>query len=108
MRIEAHNTGKKELRADIRFPVLKGLRLGEQKDTWLFFLQYCNVITNEEVFCKQPNHRGFTIQFLDVFNPASGGGVVLMTHNLEQQPVQYALSKNTRGATAYRPECTQP
>lgn len=101
MRIEAHNTGQAELRADVRFPVLKGLRLGELADTWLFFPQYRNVITSGEVFCKQANHRGFTMQFMDVFNPVSGGGVALLTRNLEQEPVQYALSKNTDGVTAY-------
>ena len=101
MHIEAHNTGKAELRADVRFPVLKGLRLGEHVDTWLFFPQYRNVLTNDEVLCKQANHRSFTMQFMDVFNPVSGGGVALLTRNLEQEPVQYALSKNAVGVTTY-------
>ncbi len=99
--ITARNTGTEELRADIRFPVLRGMSLGEEENTWIFFPQYRNVITPETRFCKQPNHRGFLMQFMDIFNPVTGGGVALMTRNPDQQPVRYCLAKTPDGVLAY-------
>lgn len=99
--IAARNTGTTELRPDIRFPLLKSLVLDSVDNTWIFFPQYRNVITRESRFCKQPNHRGFLMQFMDVFNPVTGGGLCLMTRNLGQEPVQYALAKTDGGVTAY-------
>ncbi|NOY80677.1 MAG: hypothetical protein GXP31_06690, partial [Kiritimatiellaeota bacterium] len=101
MGIQARNAGAETLRADMRFPVLKDLVLDAPEHTWIFFPQYRNVLTNEPCFCHQPNHRGFPLQFMDVFQPKRGGGVCLMTRNLEAEPVQYGLAKRASGATAY-------
>lgn len=99
--ITATNTGPADVRADLRFPSLKRFSLGAPEDTWLFFPQYRNVLTNRPVFCKQPNHRGFLVQFMDVFSPAAGGGLGLLTRNPAQEPVQYALAKGPDGVSAY-------
>jgi len=99
--VAARNTGAAEVRADVRFPSLRHCRLGRPEDVWLFFPQYRNVLTNRDVFCKQPNHRGFLLQFMDVFAPAAGGGFCLLTRNRDQEPVQYALAKGPDGVSAY-------
>jgi hypothetical protein len=99
--LSAKNTGTAELRADLRFPCLSQLRAGPAEDTWVFFPQYRNVLTNREVFCKQANHRGFVVQFMDVFSAAAGGGLCLLTRNLAQEPVQYAMAKGLAGVSTY-------
>ena len=43
----AANLGTSPLATQIRFPVLKGLALGGLPDTWMFFPQCRNVLTNE-------------------------------------------------------------
>jgi hypothetical protein len=99
--MNARNLGKTPLSSDIRFPVLKNLTIGNDEDTWYFFPQYRNVLGNTPVFCKQPNHRGFLMQFFDIFNPKTGSGITLQSRNLEQNPVVYALSKSSQGVNAY-------
>ena len=99
-RLTLRNEGTQELRPDVCFPVLHDLDIGSLDDTWIFFPQYRNVLTAEPIFCRQPNHRGFLMQFMDVFSPRLSGGICLMTRNLEQQPVQYTLAKNEAGVTA--------
>jgi len=99
--VRAENTGKKPLGADIRFPCFKELTIGNLRDTWSFFPQYRNVLTDKSFFCKQPNHRGFLMQFMDVFNPRTGSGLSLQTRNSGQEPVQYCQFKNENGVTAY-------
>jgi len=99
--VQAENTGTKTFGADIRFPCFKDLTIGDLRDTWSFFPQYRNVLTDKMFFCKQPNHRGFLMQFMDVFNPRAGSGISLQTRNLGQEPVQYCMFKDEKGVTAY-------
>jgi hypothetical protein len=40
MNLSALNTGEQELKATIRFPVLRGVRIGTVADTWMFFLLF--------------------------------------------------------------------
>ena len=99
--IEVLNTGEKALAPVVRCPMIRQAVLGASEDTWIFFPQYRNVMTNRRAFCKQPNHRGFPMQFMDIYNPVAGVGVCLMTRSLSGEPVEYCLSKDDTGASAY-------
>lgn len=46
MNLTAESTGKNSLEATVRFPALRDVTIGECGDTWMFFPQYRNVISN--------------------------------------------------------------
>ncbi|MBT3287232.1 MAG: LamG domain-containing protein [Victivallales bacterium] len=100
-RVEALNPGLEVRKPAVRFPVIREATLGTVADTWVFFPQYRNVMTNQATFCKQPNHRGFPMQFMDIYNPVAGIGMCLMTQSLTGEAVQYCLAKDGTGANAY-------
>lgn len=97
----AANTGKAPLAASIRFPVLKGLGIGGVPDTWMFFPQCRNVCTKQPGTYFAPNDRPFVMQFFDVFNPQCGVGVAFLTHNLNQDVLDYSVRKNAQGIEAF-------
>ena len=94
------NTGQKALDATIQFPSLRGLVLGELADTWLFFPKLRDVLTNREGYHRAPNDWTYPMQFFDVFNPRTGGGLAMMTRNKKNAPLDYLLSKDETGVTA--------
>ncbi|NOX56069.1 MAG: hypothetical protein GXP27_16835 [Planctomycetes bacterium] len=95
------NAGDEPIRAAIRFPMLEGLVIGDLADTWLYFPQYRNVLTNEPGTYFAANDRQFSVQFFDVFNPEAGVGIGLLTHRLDDRPIDYSLRKDAAGATAF-------
>jgi len=97
----AANTGTSPLAANIRFPVLKGLAIDGLPDSWMFFPQCRNVCTKEPGTYFAPNDRPFVMQFFDVFNPRSGVGVAFLTHNLNQDMLDYSVRKNAEGIEAF-------
>ena len=97
----AQNTGDHPVTATIRFPVLKGLTLGDLADTWMYFPQCRNVCTNQPGTYLAPNDRPFVTQFFDVFNPKAGIGIAFLTHNLNQDVLDYSVRKDDKGVTAF-------
>ena len=75
--------------------------MGALLDNGFFYPQYRNVLTTNENFCLQPNHRGFNMQFFDLFNQVSGGGLLFMTDNKSQMPSWYAAGKDKSGTIGY-------
>ncbi|MBE6379867.1 MAG: LamG domain-containing protein [Lentisphaerae bacterium] len=86
---------------ELCWPFFSELKTGELSDNGFFYPQYRNVLTTNEYFCIQPNHRGFTMQFFDLFNQTTGGGLLFMTDNSTQMPTWYAAGKNQLGMTGY-------
>lgn len=94
------NVGTKPLNAEIIFPILSDLSLGNPHDTWLYFPAYRSVMTNRPGFYRAFNDRSFTVQFYDVYNPVAGYGIGLLTHNRAGAPLDYYASKSHSGASA--------
>lgn len=101
LRLSAVNTGSEPCLAEVRFPVLRGLRVGTLQDTWLFFPQYRNVLTDQPGHWRVANDRSFPLQFMDVFNPQAGAGIGLLTHNRNDARLDYSIAKSEAGVTAY-------
>lgn len=101
LHLTAVNTGQEPRLAEVRFPVLRGLQIGSGRDTWLFFPQYRNVLTDEPGHWRVPNDRSFPLQFMDVFNPHAGAGMGLLTHNRSGARLDYAMAKDGTGVAAY-------
>jgi hypothetical protein len=98
---DLRNTGRKPIDASIRFPVLKGLAIGNAADTWMYFPQCRNVCTNGTGTYLAANDRPFPLQFFDVFNPTLGVGIAFLTHNLTQDVLDYAVRKDASGVEAF-------
>jgi hypothetical protein len=87
--------------AEVRFPVLRELRIGSVRDTWVCFPQYRNVLTDQPGHWRAPNDRSFPLQFMDVFNPRAGVGLALLTHNRDNARLDYSIAKDRAGVVAY-------
>jgi uncharacterized protein DUF6259 len=101
MNLTAENTGTAPVEATVRFPVLHEVTIDNCDDTWLFFPQYRNVITNDQGAYFAPNDCRFPMQVCDIYNPRAGAGLAVLTHNLDHSSLDYSMSKNDRGVSAF-------
>jgi len=95
--LAATNRGQTPLAATLRFPAIKGLVLGNPQDTWIFFPQYRTVITRNEGYFTAFHGPYFSHQFFDVFNPVAGLGLMTLTDNVQQFPLEYSMRKAAGG-----------
>jgi len=98
--IAVTNRGSAEESVEVRFPVLKDIVVGDVKDTWLFFPKYGNVNSDKPGYFEGANDLMFPMQFFDIYNPRLGGGIGLLTNNIQEVPLRYVASKSPTGATA--------
>ena len=101
MNLVVENGGQQPLEPIIRFPVLRDVQIGDCDDTWLFFPQYRNVITNQCGAYLTPNDHCFPMQVCDIYNPKAGLGLALLTHNLDHRSLDYGMAKTERGVSAF-------
>ncbi|MBI5819156.1 MAG: hypothetical protein HZA88_09210 [Verrucomicrobia bacterium] len=101
MELTVTNRGAQTLDANIRFPVVAGLRLGESRDLWYMFPQYCNALDNRPITLYAAAGRNFPMQFFDVFNPRLGGGVYVVTEDRSHKAQRYGLAKDERGTASF-------
>lgn len=89
------------IKAELKFPALKGMTIGNLQDTWLFMPLCGNALTHKTGWYRSYNNQGFAVQFMDSFNPGVGVGVGLMTRNEGTALFQYGSSKETDGVSEY-------
>lgn len=99
--LAVHNDGPQAVDANIRFPVLNGLRLGAMDDLQCFFPQYRNALGSGRATYYAYAGVAFPMQFFDVFDERAGGGVWLRTEDLVDRQRNYFLSKQTDGARLF-------
>jgi hypothetical protein len=81
--------------------VLRDVTIGQCDDTWMFFPQYRNVISNRQGVYYVPNDCRFPVQVMDIYNPSAGIGLGIMTHNRDQRSLDYSMGKTARGVSAF-------
>ncbi len=101
MAVAVTNTGAAPLSPTVRFPVLRGVRLGSPEDTWVYFPGYRIANTNRPGLFIANNDRSFCAQFVDLYNPAAGAGLAVLTHDREGAPMAYSVGKSAEGASAF-------
>lgn len=99
--LSVSNDGAQPVDANIRFPVLRGLQLGEAADLQCFFPQYRNALGAGRATYYAYAGVAFPMQFFDVFDERAGGGVWLRTEDLEDRQRNYFLSKQGDGASLH-------
>jgi Domain of unknown function (DUF6259) len=93
------NTGTKSLNADIKIPNLSDVIIGDLDNTWMFFPKYRNVITNQYGSYIAHNNHCYPMQVMDSYNPETGTGIAIITHNRGSTPLEYVISKDRRGVS---------
>ena len=89
--------------AEIHFPVLHGLQLGAAEDLQCFFPQYRNALGGDRATYYAYAGVAFPMQFFDVFDERSGGGVWLRTEDRAEPTAQLLpLEAGRRRASARR------
>ena len=101
MNLSAENLGTAALAPTVRFPVLRGVKIGSLDDTWMYFPQYRDVITNESSSYLAGNDSSFPMQFFDIFGEHAGMGLAVITHNLDNLSLDYSMAKDSRGVSAF-------
>jgi hypothetical protein len=99
--LRARNTGDRDLRAALRFPVLKQVAVGSPAETWVFFPQYRSVITDQHGTWLTPNDHNLPARVLDIYSPGAGLGVGLMALHPHNEPLRYGMAKNSGGVEAF-------
>jgi hypothetical protein len=95
------NRSAVELQAGLRFPIVGGLRMGKAEELWYMFPQYCNALDNRPTSLCTAAGFLFPMQFMDLFNPQLGGGVLLATEDRSHKLQRYGLVKNDRGGSLF-------
>lgn len=101
MNLSAENTSESTLEPTVRFPVLRDMTIGQRDNTWLFFPQYRNVITNRPGAYLAPNDCRFPMQVCDIYNPGAGAGLAVITHNLDHSSLDYSMAKTDHGVSCF-------
>jgi hypothetical protein len=95
------NKSAQPIDANIRFPKVHSLRIGANQDLWYMFPKYRNALSNLPGTYYSGAGCIFPMQFYDVFNPRLGGGVFVMTKELNNRAQKYFLRKTDEGASFY-------
>ncbi len=90
-------TGDKPATVAVHFPLLKGLSLGKPADTWYLWACKGGIISNRPGSFSAHYGGEYPLQVADVFNPASGRGLALMTYDLDDLYKLWRLQKDERG-----------
>ncbi|MEI6712129.1 MAG: DUF6259 domain-containing protein [Verrucomicrobiota bacterium] len=99
--LAVQHVGGASVNADVHFPVLHGLQLGAADDLQCFFPQYRNALGGDRATYYAYAGLSFPMQFFDVFDERSGGGVWLRTEDQAGTDRNYFLSKQADGAHLY-------
>jgi len=93
------NTGTEARTATLRFPVLRGVRMGEVADTWYLFGRRGGIINRAPVAFREALGEPHPLQVDGFFNPASGLALACMTHDTEAKHHFLNLAKDDTGGT---------
>ncbi len=91
------NEGEQPVTATLRFPVLRGVRIGSIEDTWYLFGRRGGIINHVPAAFREPLGDPHPLQVDGFFNPKSGLALACLTHDTVAQHHFLRLAKNARG-----------
>ncbi len=98
--LSVRNTGDEAVRAEVDFPAIGPLRLAEAPDDdWYLFPRRGTVLSNRCVGLSAPHGGMQKLQFMDVYSAATGGGLYVMTHDMEGNYGYFDLAKSDEGTS---------
>jgi hypothetical protein len=106
LNLTLENTGLEPLNATLRFPVLRGVRLGPPEDTWYLFCKRGGIINREPVRFREPLGEPHPLQMDGFFSPATGLALACLTHDTVAQHHFTVMAKSDAGGE-WSPEYVQ-
>jgi len=92
MGLTVENTAAEARTLDITFPQVR-LDTARPRDAWYFYPRMCPVWSSAEGTYEEPYGGQFPVQFLDMYDRQSGGGLSIGTRGREFQQRYYRLTK---------------
>ncbi|NOY82790.1 MAG: hypothetical protein GXP31_17465 [Kiritimatiellaeota bacterium] len=99
MRLALTQIGPRTCTPVVNFPVLRNARIGAVPDTWYLWARKGGLIHNAPIHQRLAYGGEHPLQVTDVFNPRAGGGLALMTLDLEDVYRFRSITKDDRGVT---------
>lgn len=109
--LKLYNAGKVPVKADIKFPILNGIKFRDWDDTWYFSPAYGGIINNVNYNIKSEYGEEHPLQFDGFFSIRNGGGLMVSTRDTAFLPRVYHLGKTNSGcfyAIEYKNQILQP
>jgi len=97
LRMALANEGTEPVTATLRFPVLRGVRLGSAEDTWYLFGRRGGIINHAPVAFREPLGEPHPLQVDGFFNPKAGVALACLTHDKAAQHHFICLAKTADG-----------
>ena len=97
LRMRLTNEGATPTTATLRFPVLRGLRLGTAADTWYLSGKRGGIINKADLTLRDPLGERHPLQMDGFFSPGSGLALACLTHDTVAQHHFINLSKGAEG-----------
>ena len=97
LRMRLTNEGTAPVTATLKFPVVRGLRLGTAADTWYLSGKRGGIINNADFTTRDPLGERHPLQMDGFFNPQSGLALACLTHDTVAQHHFISLSKSAEG-----------
>ncbi len=99
MRLLLTQVGTRTCTPVVNFPILRNVRIGAAPDTWYLWTRKGGIIHNAPIHQRLAYGGEHPLQVTDVFNPRAGGGLALMTLDLEDVYRFRSITKDDRGVT---------
>jgi len=95
--LDIAHVGEEPIVPVVNFPLVGGLHIGAPEDTWYLYCRKGGLVSNRPT--RQRNHYGgeHPLQVSDAFNPELGGGLALLTYDLDDIYRTWGLSKDEAG-----------
>lgn len=82
---------------EVNFPLIHAARIGAVEDTWYLWARRGGVVNNLPTHQRQATGGQYPLQVASVFNPQAGGGLALLTYDLENRYRFWDLRKGDDG-----------
>lgn len=83
----------------VNFPTLHSMRLGTVEDTWYLYARKGGIVSNRPTDQSAAYGGEYPLQVADLFNPWTGGGLALLTRDLDNVYRTNCLRKDETGVT---------
>ena len=97
LRMSLRNDGPAQTTATLRFPVLRGVRLGNAADTWYLSGHRGGIINSVNASFRDPLGDVHPLQMDGFFNPKTGLALACLTHDTQAQHHFIKLAKTDAG-----------
>ncbi len=97
MSLRVTQAGTEPFAPIVNFPVLAGVKLGTVDDTWYLYARKGGTVSNRPIHERRAYGGEHPLQVTDLFSPALGGGLALLTEDRDDRYRHLKLDKDDGG-----------